>query len=78
MGVHMKDYDGLTEEDKKNLDFLLNASPEVLQDWMQWVDEDDLDYAGELLQMLQLRIIDIIAEQNTAEAQKTLSKYSLT
>jgi hypothetical protein len=74
----MKDYDGLTEEDKKNLDFLLNASPEVLQDWMQWVDEDDLDYAHELLQMLQLRIIDIIAEQNTAEAQKALSKYSLT
>lgn len=74
----MKDYDGLTEEDKKNLEFLLNASPEVLQDWASTVSEDDLDYAGELLQMLQLRIIDIVSEQTTVEAKKALSKYTLT
>jgi len=74
----MKDYDGLTEEDKKNLDFLLNASPEVIQDWMNHIDEDDLDYAAELLQMLQLRIIDIIATEDTSEAQEILSKYTLT
>jgi hypothetical protein len=74
----MKDYDGLTEEDKKNLEFLLNVSPEVLQDWLTTVSEDDLDYAGELLHMLQLRIIDICAEKDLSESKKVLSKYSLT
>jgi hypothetical protein len=74
----MRDYDGLTEEDKKNLEFLLNVSPEVLQDWLTTVSEDDLDYAGELLHMLQLRIIDICAEKDLSESKKVLSKYSLT
>ena len=77
----MKDhYDGLSENDMQNLDFLLNASPEVLADWAATVSEDDLDYATELLQMLQLRIIDIVAVQdpNLTQAKKMLSKYSLT
>jgi succinate dehydrogenase flavin-adding protein (antitoxin of CptAB toxin-antitoxin module) len=76
----MKDYDGLTEEDKKNLEFLLNASPETLADWAAKVSEDDLDYATELLQMLQLRIIDIVAVQDPklTQANEMLSKYSLT
>ena len=77
----MKDhYDGLSENDMQNLDFLLNASPEVLADWAATVSEDDLDYATELLQMLQLRIIDIVAVQdpNLTQAKEMLSKYSLT
>jgi len=76
----MKDYDGLTEEDKRNLDFLLNASPEVLADWAATVSEDDIDYAAELLQMLQLRIIDIVAVQDPklTQANEMLSKYTLT
>ena len=75
----MKDhYDGLSENDMQNLDFLLNASPEVLADWAATVSEDDLDYATELLQMLQLRIIDICAEKDLSESQEILSKYSLT
>lgn len=76
----MKDYDGLTEEDMKNLDFLLKASPEVLADWAITVGEDDLDYATEILKMLQLRIIDIVAVQdsNLTQAKEMLSKYTLT
>jgi hypothetical protein len=74
----MTDYDGLDENDHNNIKFLLNAKPEVIQDWLHHVDEDDLDYALDLLQMLQLRIIDICAEKDTSEAQKALSKYSLT
>lgn len=77
----MKDhYDGLSENDMQNLDFLLNASPEVLADWAATVSEDDLDYATELLQMLQLRIIDIVAVQdpNLTQAKEMLSKYTLT
>ena len=77
----MKDhYDGLSENDMQNLDFLLNASPEVLAEWAATVSEDDLDYATELLQMLQLRIIDIVAVQdpNLTQAKEMLSKYTLT
>jgi hypothetical protein len=74
----VKDYDGLDENDRTNLEFLLNASPEVIQDWLHQVDEDDLDYALELLQMLQLRIIDICAEKDLSKTKKLLSKYTLT
>lgn len=76
----MKHYDGLTEADMKNLEFLLNANREVLSQWSATVSEDDLDYAGELLEMMQLRIIDIIAAQDTnlTQAKEILSKYSLT
>jgi hypothetical protein len=37
--------------DRSNLEFLLNASPEVLLDWYNAVDEDDHEYASELLAM---------------------------
>jgi succinate dehydrogenase flavin-adding protein (antitoxin of CptAB toxin-antitoxin module) len=77
----MKDhYDGLSEEDMENLNFLLNASPEALADWAAVVSKDDIDYAAELLQMLQLRIIDIVAVQDPklTQANEMLSKYSLT
>ena len=47
----MKQYDGLSEEDINNLNFIVNASDEVLRDWMNHVGEDDLDYAHELLEL---------------------------
>lgn len=74
----MIDYDGLDENDHNNLQFILNASPEVIEDWLFSISEDDLDYALALLQMLQLRIIDICAEKDLSESQEILSKYSLT
>lgn len=37
------------EHDQSNLDFLLNASVEVLNKWYEQVDDDDLLYANELL-----------------------------
>jgi len=37
--------------DRSNLEFLLNASPEVLLDWYNTVDVDDHEYASELLAM---------------------------
>jgi hypothetical protein len=71
----MKDYDGLSQDDKNNINFLLNASPETIEDWMNTISEDDLDYACDLLNMVKLRMIDIIAENDMSEAQKILSKY---
>jgi DNA-binding MurR/RpiR family transcriptional regulator len=78
MGNYMKDYDGLSQDDKNNINFLLNASPETMEDWMNMVDEDDLDYACHLLNMAKLRMIDIVAKNDMSEAQKALSKYTLT
>ena len=71
-------YDGLTDRDVKNLNFLVNASGEVLQDWMNYVDDDDLEYAQELLEMLQHRILDVAAERSDlSETKQILARYKV-
>ena len=47
--------------DRDNLNFLLNASPAVMQDWDEQADEDDRTYAQELL--------DAYAEELRIQAQ---------
>lgn len=39
----------MNEYDWENLQFLLNADKETLQDWYNKVDVDDHEYASELL-----------------------------
>ena len=39
----------MNEHDRKNLSFLLTATPEVIRDWAGKMDADDIDYAQELL-----------------------------
>lgn len=51
----------MNDHDKENLNFLLTASPEVLKDWYDSVEEDDHMYAQELLAMYSEEI-----EQNQA------------
>lgn len=72
-----KQYDGLTERDIGNLNFLVNASDEVLRDWMtNFADEDDLQYAGELLEMLKHRLLDLAAEQSDlSDSREILSRF---
>lgn len=41
----------MNDWDRQNLEFLLNASPEVLKDWYDKMDADDHEYASELLDM---------------------------
>jgi hypothetical protein len=41
----------MNKHDRDNLEFLLNASSQVIADWMTQVDEDDVVYAHELLAM---------------------------
>lgn len=73
-----KQYDGLSDEDVANLNFLINATDEVLQDWKNYIDQDDLDYAVELLTILKYRILDIAVESsNLTQSKKILKKYSL-
>ena len=39
----------MNPHDKKNLEFLMSVSPEVLRDWYNTVSQEDVDYAMELL-----------------------------
>lgn len=40
----------MNQHDRDNLDFLLSASPEVIEDWYEQMSEDDIQYAFELLE----------------------------
>lgn len=46
----------MNEHDRANLNFLLNAGPDVIKDWESKVGEDDLEYAQELLNMYALEL----------------------
>jgi hypothetical protein len=46
----------MNEHDRQNLNFLLTASPAVIAEWMSVVDQDDIDYAHELLAMAALEL----------------------
>ena len=72
-----KQYDGLTERDIENLNFLVNTSDVVLRDWMlNYADQDDLDYANELLEMLRHRLLDLAAERSDlSESREIISKF---
>jgi len=46
----------MNEHDRQNLNFLLTASPAVIAEWMSVVDQDDIDYAHELLALAALEL----------------------
>jgi len=46
----------MNDHDRANLDFLLTASPDTLEQWSKAVTQDDLDYAQELLDAYQLEL----------------------
>lgn len=49
----------MNEHDQKNLNFLLNISPEVFQDWLAQADLDDVCYAMELLNSYSQTLFDL-------------------
>ncbi len=66
----------MNQHDKDNLDFLLNASPEVIQDWYNKVEDDDILYAFELLEMAREELIEQqMAGSDLSEARAIISKY---
>jgi hypothetical protein len=66
----------MNQRDKDNLDFLLNASPEVIQDWYNKVEDDDILYAFELLEMAKEELIEQqMADNDLSEARAIISKY---
>jgi hypothetical protein len=46
----------MDDYDRNNLEFLLKATPEALEEWSKDVTQDDLDYAQELLDAYQLEL----------------------
>jgi hypothetical protein len=46
----------MDDYDRNNLEFLLKATPEALEEWSKEVTQDDLDYAQELLDAYQLEL----------------------
>ena len=46
----------MKKHDRDNLEFLLAATPEVLEDWYNQMDDDDIEYAFELLDAYQVEL----------------------
>lgn len=70
----------MNDHDQKNLQFLLDASPEQFDDWLNTVSDDDLDYGVELMQKHRSKILMNIVElfddvQSTEQADAILSKF---
>ena len=66
----------MIQRDRDNLDFLLNASPEVIQDWYEKMEDDDIMYAFELLEMAREELIEQqMAGNDLSEARAIISKY---
>lgn len=72
----------MNQHDKDNLQFLLNSTPDTLKDWFESVDQDDHEYAMELIKLHTSEIIVHNLEladdvTDLSKAQKVLAKYRL-
>jgi hypothetical protein len=63
----------MNDWDRDNLNFLLTISSETFEDWLQQADEDDIDYAIELLRAAkseliieQMEVLDMVQDTSTA------------
>lgn len=64
----------MTERDLDNLEFLLTASNKVIGDWFSKMEQDDIDYAIELLELAKLELVDQATElTDLSQAQDVLS-----
>ncbi len=66
----------MNQHDRDNLDFLLNATPEVIQDWYQQMSDDDIQYAFELLEMAKEELIEQqMAGTDLSDVRALILKY---
>ena len=65
----------MNAHDRKNLDFLLKAEPDVIRDWAGKMGSDDINYAQELLLQhaadLRERSREILVEAEMARLDNT-------
>jgi hypothetical protein len=74
----------MNDWDRDNLNFLMNASKETLEEWHFYADADDYKYALELLQaartelaMQELALVDDQAVEDLDQAQAVLARFRL-
>jgi hypothetical protein len=60
----------MNDHDRGNLRFLLSADESAMQEWYNQVDQDDIEYALELLQLANAELT--VKEMELAEAAETL------
>ena len=66
----------MNQRDRDNLDFLLNATPEVIQDWYEKMEDDDIQYAFELLELAKEELIEQqIAGSDLSDVKAIILKY---
>jgi hypothetical protein len=66
-------YGDMSEYDRQNLEFLLTADDDVLIDWFDTIEDDDVSYAFELLETAKLNLIDQATElSDLSQAQDAL------
>lgn len=66
----------MNAHDLSNLNFLLTASPEVIEDWYEKMDADDILYAFELLEQAGAQLVEAQLEgSDFPDAKIILSKF---
>ena len=66
----------MNQRDRDNLDFLLNATPEVIQDWYEKMEDDDIIYAFELLELAKEELIEQqMAGNDLSDVRALILKY---
>jgi len=72
----------MNDHDRDNLNFLLTVSQEVFEDWFDQADQDDVDYALELLAkrkaeltLQELEFSDVV--EDITQANQVLRKFML-
>ena len=69
----------MNDNDKNNLVFLMNLSPQAFREWFAQASMDDIDYAEELITQAQILAVDARVAQlpQYKEAEEVLKPYML-
>jgi hypothetical protein len=68
----------MKQRDKNNLDFLLNLSAEEFDNWYAQASDDDVEYAEDLITMMELELQDqqVLNSRDCADARKILDQFT--
>jgi hypothetical protein len=67
----------MTERDRDNLNFLLTVSPKVFQNWLDQADDDDVEYALELIHYAKMEMIIAELERRDEVEDVSLARKEL-
>jgi hypothetical protein len=72
----------MNDRDKNNLQFILSLDEEGFEDWYVTLDQDDMDYAMELLQQARTEVALQIASlhddiEDVSDAKSVLKQFTL-